>query len=54
MTKKLVPLFGGDGENDRVGRGIGLGTEAGLDALAGDEDDVFHNTDFLEELPLRG
>ena len=46
---ELVPLFGGDRQDDGVGRGIGLGTEAGLDALAGDKDDVLDDADFFKE-----
>lgn len=32
----LIPLFGGDGENDRFGLRIGLGGHAGFDPIGGD------------------
>ena len=47
--ERLIPLFGGDGEDDGVGRGIGLGTEAGLDALAGDKNDVLNQAQLFHE-----
>ena len=46
---RLVALFGGDGENNGIGRGIGLRTEACLDPLAGDKNNVLDQAHFFHE-----
>ena len=44
----LIPLFSGDGEDDRFGFGIGLGSEAGLDPAFGDEHHLLDQTELFE------
>ena len=46
--EKLIPLFSGDGEDDRFGFGIGLGSEAGLDPAFGDEHHLLDQTELFE------
>lgn len=44
----LIPLFGRDGEDDRFGFGIGLGSEAGLDPAFGNKDHILGKTELFE------
>ena len=56
MSSELIPLFGGDGENDRFGFGIGLGGHAGFDPVGGDQDNILHEAEFFKnpDQPGRG
>jgi hypothetical protein len=44
----LIPLFGRDGEDDRFGLGIGLGSEAGLDPAFGNENHLLDQTELFK------
>ena len=49
-------MFGRDGEDDGFGFGIGLGGQAGVDPIGGDQDDILHEAQFFKnpDQPSRG